>query len=203
MVDFTGVSGSGKSSLAFGTLNVEAQQRYLEPTASYARRLFDQKTVPDVDSIDGLPPAVAHQQRRSPPKTLSSVESMTTLCKLLRMLYFRQADIPRGAHMLAADSVSANTVEEACPKCHGIGRVYDVTETSLAPGASRSTRERAIAATPSAWPIPLASRDTTNMRFTLTGTLAAVRFERDGVGRVTGFAVDAGDITNIRFAKLK
>lgn len=203
MVDFTGVSGSGKSSLAFGTVNAEVRRRYLEPTASYARRLFDQMPVPDVDSIDGLPPVVAHQQRRSTPKTRSSVGSMTTLCKLLRMLYFRQADIPRGAHMLAADSVSENTVEEACPKCHGIGRVYDVTETSLAPGASRCICERAIAARPSAWPISLASCDTTNMRFTLTATPAEVRFKRDGVGRVTRFAVDAGDITDIRFAKLK
>ena len=52
-------------------------------------------------------------------------------------------------------------------------------------------------------PIPLASCDTTNMRFTLTATPVEVRFKRDGVGRVTGFVVDARDITNIRFAKLK
>ena len=52
-------------------------------------------------------------------------------------------------------------------------------------------------------PTALVSRDTTNTRFTPTGTRAEVRFERDAVGRVTGFVVDAGDITNIRFAKLK
>src|SRR3978361_2522122 len=64
LVVFTGVSGSGKSSLAFGTLYAEAQRRYLESVAPYARRLFHQMGVPDVDEIDGLPPAVALQQQR-------------------------------------------------------------------------------------------------------------------------------------------
>ena len=58
-VVFSGVSGSGKSSLAFGTLYAEAQRRYLESVSPYARRLIDQAGVPDVDSIEGLPPAVA------------------------------------------------------------------------------------------------------------------------------------------------
>ena len=67
LVVFTGISGSGKSSLAFGTLYAEAQRRYFESVAPYARRLIDQVGVPDVDSIDGLPPAVALQQQRSAP----------------------------------------------------------------------------------------------------------------------------------------
>ena len=53
-VVFTGISGSGKSSLAFGTLYAEAQRRYLESVAPYARRLIDQAGVPEVDAIDGL-----------------------------------------------------------------------------------------------------------------------------------------------------
>src|SRR5690242_6529146 len=65
LVVFTGVSGSGKSSLAFGTLYAEAQRRYLESVAPYARRLFHQVGVPEVDAIDGLPPAVALQDRKS------------------------------------------------------------------------------------------------------------------------------------------
>lgn len=69
---FTGVSGSGKSSLAFGTLYAEAQRRYLESIAPYARRLFDQMGIPEVDKIDGLPPAVALQQQRGSPTTRSS-----------------------------------------------------------------------------------------------------------------------------------
>jgi excinuclease ABC subunit A len=64
LVVFTGVSGSGKSSLAFGTLYAEAQRRYLESVSPYARRLFHQMAVPEVDAIDGLPPAVALQQQR-------------------------------------------------------------------------------------------------------------------------------------------
>ena len=64
LVVFTGVSGSGKSSLAFGTLYAEAQRRYLESVSPYARRLFHQMAVPEVDSVEGLPPAVALQQQR-------------------------------------------------------------------------------------------------------------------------------------------
>src|SRR4051794_40122225 len=85
LVVFTGVSGSGKSSLAFGTLYAEAQRRYLESVAPYARRLFHQMSVPEVDAIDGLPPAVALQQQRGTPTTRSSVGSVTTLSNLLRM----------------------------------------------------------------------------------------------------------------------
>jgi len=55
LVVFTGVSGSGKSSLAFSTLYAEAQRRYLESVSPYARRLFHQMAVPEVDEIDGLP----------------------------------------------------------------------------------------------------------------------------------------------------
>jgi hypothetical protein len=59
LVVFTGVSGSGKSSLAFGTLYAEAQRSYLESVSPYARRLFHQMAVPEVESVEGLPPAVA------------------------------------------------------------------------------------------------------------------------------------------------
>ena len=84
LVVFTGVSGSGKSSLAFATLYAEAQRRYLESVAPYARRLFHQMGVPDVTAIDGLPPAVALQQQRGFPTTRSSVGSVTTLSNLQR-----------------------------------------------------------------------------------------------------------------------
>ena len=93
---FTGVSGSGKSSLAFGTLYAEAQRRYLESVAPYARRLFHQMACREVDEIDGLPPAVALQQQRGAPTTRSSVGSVTTLSNLLRMLYSRAGDYPPG-----------------------------------------------------------------------------------------------------------
>src|SRR5215204_5421311 len=100
LVVFTGVSGSGKSSLAFGTLYAEAQRRYLESVAPYARRLFHQLPVPNVDAIEGLPPAVALQQQRGAPTTRSSVGSVTTLSNLVRMLYSRAGHYPpRQGHL--------------------------------------------------------------------------------------------------------
>src|SRR5438046_9646639 len=89
LVVFTGVSGSGKSSLAAGTLYAEAQRRYLESVSPYARRLFHQMPIPQVDEIQGLPPAVALQQQKGGVSTRSSVGSVTTLSNLLRMLYSR------------------------------------------------------------------------------------------------------------------
>jgi excinuclease ABC subunit A len=151
LVVFTGVSGSGKSSLAFSTLYAEAQRRYLESVSPYARRLFHQMSVPEVDEIDGLPPAVALQQQRGSPTTRSSVGSVTTLSNLLRMLYSRAGDYPKGQTLLYAESFSPNTAEGACPKCHGLGRIYDVTEKSMVPDDSKTIRERAIAAWPTAW----------------------------------------------------
>jgi excinuclease ABC subunit A len=151
LVVFTGVSGSGKSSLAFGTLYAEAQRRYLESVSPYARRLFHQLEVPDVDSIDGLPPAVALQQQRGSPTTRSSVGSVTTLSNLLRMLYSRAGDYPKGQPLLYAESFSTNTAEGACPQCHGLGRIYDVTEESMVPDPNLTIRERAVAAWPTAW----------------------------------------------------
>jgi excinuclease ABC subunit A len=151
LVVFTGVSGSGKSSLAFGTLYAEAQRRYLESVAPYARRLFHQAGVPEVDAIDGLPPAVALQQQRGAPTTRSSVGSVTTLSNLLRMLYSRAGDYPAGQPLLYAESFSPNTPEGACPRCHGLGRIYDVTERSMLPDDTLSIRERAIASWPPAW----------------------------------------------------
>ena len=151
LVVFTGVSGSGKSSLAFGTLYAEAQRRYLESVSPYARRLFHQLAVPSVDSIDGLPPAVALQQQRGAPTPRSSVGSVTTLSNLLRMLYSRAGEYPSGQPLLYAESFSPNTAEGACPECHGLGRVYTVTEESMVPDPCLTIRERAIAAWPTAW----------------------------------------------------
>ncbi|MGW1293691.1 ABC transporter [Streptomyces sp. NPDC002533] len=150
-VVFTGVSGSGKSSLAFGTLYAESQRRYLESVAPYARRLIDQAGVPDVDSITGMPPAVALQQQRGGRSARSSVGSITTLSSLVRMLYSRAGVYPGDQPMLYAEDFSANTVQGACPHCHGIGRVYEVPEQKMVPDRSLTIRERAIASWPTAW----------------------------------------------------
>src|SRR6201996_1701966 len=151
LVVFSGVSGSGKSSLAFGTLYAEAQRRYFESVAPYARRLIDQVGVPDVDDIEGLPPAVALQQQRGTPGTRSSVGSVTTLSSLVRMLYSRAGSYPAKQPMLFAEDFSPNTPQGACPNCHGLGRVYEVTEQTMVPDPSLTIRERAIASWPPAW----------------------------------------------------
>ena len=151
IVAFTGVSGSGKSSLAFGTLYAEAQRRYFDSVAPYARRLLNQDGTPDVDEITGLPPAVALQQRRGAPSSRSSVGTITTLSNLLRMLYSRAGTYPDGAKHLAAEAFSPNTVAGACPRCHGLGTVHDVTEQLLVPDRGLSIRDGAIAAWPGAW----------------------------------------------------
>ena len=151
MVVFTGVSGSGKSSLAFGTLYAEAQRRYLESVSPYARRLFNQMSIPEVDEIEGLPPAIALQQQRGASSTRSSVGSVTTLSNLLRMLYSRAGDYPKGQSIIYAEGFSPNTPEGACPECHGLGRIFEVTEASMVPDPSLTIREQAIAAWPKAW----------------------------------------------------
>ncbi|MFI9169071.1 ATP-binding cassette domain-containing protein [Streptomyces lincolnensis] len=148
---FTGVSGSGKSSLAFGTVYAEAQRRYFESVAPYARRLIHQVGAPKVGEITGLPPAVSLQQRRSAPTSRSSVGTVTNLSNSLRMLFSRAGDYPPGAQRLDSDAFSANTAAGACPECHGLGRVHRTTEESLVPDASLSIREGAVAAWPGAW----------------------------------------------------
>ncbi|GAB2936107.1 excinuclease ABC subunit UvrA [Rhodococcus aerolatus] len=151
MVAFTGVSGSGKSSLAFGTLYAEAQRRYFESVAPYARRLLAQVGAPHVEEITGLPPAVALQQRRGAPSSRSSVGTITTLSNLLRILYSRAGTYPDGTGHLAAEAFSPNTVAGACPECHGLGVTHDVAADLMVPDPSRSIRDGAIAAWPGAW----------------------------------------------------
>ncbi len=108
MVVFTGVSGSGKSSLAFDTLYAEAQRRFMESVAPHARRLIDQAAAPDVDSVDGLPPAVALQQSRAGAQERSTVGSLTRVSATLRLLYSRAGKRPDGVPFLAAESFSPN-----------------------------------------------------------------------------------------------
>jgi len=153
LVVFSGVSGSGKSSLAFGTLYAESQRRFFESVSPYARRLIDQVGVPDVDSIEGLPPAVALQQQRGATSSRSSVGSITAVSNLLRMLFSRAGNYPPEQPMLYAEDFSPHTPQGACPTCHGLGRVYDVTELTLVPDDSLTIRQRAVACG-LAWPEP-------------------------------------------------
>src|ERR1700704_928508 len=83
----TGPSGSGKSSLAFETLFAEGQRRYIETFSPYARQFFDRMDKPKVDSIQGIPPAIALEQRNSVKTTRSTVGTMTEICDYMKTLW--------------------------------------------------------------------------------------------------------------------
>jgi len=96
---FTGVSGSGKSSLAFDTIYAEGQRRYVESLSSYARQFLGKLEKPDVDSIDGLSPAISIEQKKSSNNPRSTVGTVTEIYDYLRVLF-------------------ARTGEAFCPKCN-------------------------------------------------------------------------------------
>ena len=87
LIVITGLSGSGKSSLAFDTLFAEGQRRYIETFSPYARQFFDRMDKPQVDSIEGIPPAIAIEQRNSVKTTRSTVGTMTEICDYMKMLW--------------------------------------------------------------------------------------------------------------------
>ena len=87
LVVVTGLSGSGKSSLAFDTLFAEGQRRYIETFSPYARQFFDRMDKPQVDSIEGIPPAIAIEQRNSVKTTRSTVGTMTEICDYMKVLW--------------------------------------------------------------------------------------------------------------------
>ena len=89
LVVITGVSGSGKSSLAIDTLYAEGQRRYVESLSSYARQFLMRMNKPEVDSITGVRPAIAVEQKASTRNTRSTVGTMTELYDYLRLLYAR------------------------------------------------------------------------------------------------------------------
>src|SRR5262249_38284529 len=87
LIVITGLSGSGKSSLAFDTLFAEGQRRYIETFSPYARQFFDRMDKPQVDSIEGIPPAIAIEQRNTVRTTRSTVGTMTEICDYMKMLW--------------------------------------------------------------------------------------------------------------------
>src|SRR5688500_19208704 len=84
---FTGLSGSGKSSLAFDTIYAEGQRKYVESLSAYARQFLDQMQKPDVDFIEGLSPAIAIEQRSSGGNPRSAIATTTEIYDYLRLLY--------------------------------------------------------------------------------------------------------------------
>ena len=89
LVVLTGVSGSGKSSLAFDTIFADGQRRYMESLSSYARQFIGQMEKPDVDSIDGLSPAISIDQKTTSKNPRSTVGTVTEIYDYLRLMYAR------------------------------------------------------------------------------------------------------------------
>src|SRR5699024_6841223 len=89
LIVITGFSGSGKSSLAFDTIYAEGQRRYVESLSSYARQFIGQKDKPDVDSIEGLSPAISIDQKTTSKNPRSTVGTVTEVYDYLRLLYAR------------------------------------------------------------------------------------------------------------------
>jgi excinuclease ABC subunit A len=87
VIVITGLSGSGKSSLAFDTLFAEGQRRYIETFSPYARQFFDRMDKPQVDRIEGIPPAIAIEQRNTVKSTRSTVGTMTEICDHMKLLW--------------------------------------------------------------------------------------------------------------------
>lgn len=89
LVVFTGLSGSGKSSLAFDTIYAEGQRRYVESLSAYARQFLGQMSKPDVESIDGLSPAISIDQKTTARNPRSTVGTVTEIYDYIRLLYAR------------------------------------------------------------------------------------------------------------------
>jgi excinuclease ABC subunit A len=117
LVVMTGPSGSGKSTLAFDTLYAEGQRRYVESLSAYARQFLDQLTKPDVESIDGLSPAVSIEQKSVGRSPRSTVGTITEIADHLRLLYARAGT----AHCWQCDApISSQGLEEMVDRVLGL-----------------------------------------------------------------------------------
>ncbi len=116
LIVITGLSGSGKSSLAFDTLYAEGQRRYVESLSTYARQFLSLMEKPEVDSIDGLSPAIAIEQKSTSHNPRSTVGTVTEIYDYLRLLYARAGEprCPEHGVALAAQSVSELVDQALC-----------------------------------------------------------------------------------------
>nr|WP_221383049.1 excinuclease ABC subunit UvrA [Actinoplanes polyasparticus] len=166
-VVIAGVSGSGKTSLAMGTLYAEGLHRFLEGLSTYSRRRLTQAQRPDADRIDNLPPALALRQRPPVPGPRSTVGTMSEVLNVLRLTMSRLGthrcpnghDVPPSIATQAmqiqcptcgvrfeapgAESFAFNSYG-ACPRCDGLGTVYEVDPATLVPDPARTIAEGAV-----------------------------------------------------------
>ncbi|MBV9794736.1 MAG: excinuclease ABC subunit UvrA [Actinobacteria bacterium] len=166
-VAVVGVSGSGKTSLAIGTLYAEGMHRFLEGLSTYSRRRLTQAQRPDVDRIDHLPPALALRQRPPIPGPRSTVGTMSEVLNVLRLMMSRLGShlCPNGHRVEpsiatqqmmitcpvdgvqfeapSAESFSFNSYG-ACPACHGLGVRSEVSEAALVPDPDKTIEGGAV-----------------------------------------------------------
>lgn len=121
----TGISGSGKSSLAFDTIYAEGRRRYVESLSSYARQFIGQIDKPDIDSMDGISPAISIDQKSRSNNPRSTVGTMTEIYDFMRLLYARIGKARRGSSgsrpKLEPRNFSFNSPSGACAQCSGLG----------------------------------------------------------------------------------
>ena len=130
---FTGLSGSGKSSLAFDTLFAEGRRRYVESLSAYARQFMGKMTKPECDFIRGLPPAVAIEQKVNTRNPRSTVGTSTEIYDYIRLLFGR---VGHTYSPISGDRVKKHTVEDilACATSYPEGtRIALVTPVTLPP----------------------------------------------------------------------
>ncbi|WP_433801856.1 excinuclease ABC subunit UvrA [Actinomycetospora sp. CA-084318] len=167
VVVVTGLSGSGKSSLAMGTLFAEGMQRFLEGLSTFSRRRLSQAQRPDVDGIAHLPAALALRQRPPVPGPRSTVGTMSSVLNALRLAMSRLGEhrcpnghmVPPGVHSFTMDAVCpvcgvhfptpgaesfAFNSTGACPGCDGVGQRFEIDEDSLVPDHDRTIDDGAV-----------------------------------------------------------
>jgi len=128
LIVITGLSGSGKSSLAFDTIYAEGQRRYVESLSAYARQFLSMMEKPDVDQIDGLSPAISIEQKSTSHNPRSTVGTVTEIYDYLRLLYARIGIPICPDHN---EELSAKTVSEICDEIYALG--YDKKIMVMAP----------------------------------------------------------------------
>ena len=130
----TGVSGSGKSSLAFDTIYAEGQRRYVESLSAYARQFLERIEKPDVDVIDGIAPAVAIRQKNTTRNPRSTVATATEIYDYLRLLYAR---VGRTYCLNCGQEVKKDTVDEVADRILAARRRHPLA--GVLPGAAAAS----------------------------------------------------------------
>jgi excinuclease ABC subunit A len=176
----SGVSGSGKSSLAFDTIYAEGQRRYVESLSAYARQFLERIEKPDVDEIDGLAPAIAIKQKNTTRNPRSTVATATEIYDYMRLLYARCGTV----HCVHCDGlVKRDSVDEAAEGILALGEgtrlnvLFPVLSTTPSPEAAAAVTAKAAgrAAKPAAKTKPVVSGGDSPHTETLKARLSELR----------------------------